>query len=47
MLEDKTMTTFAFKLPDELLARLRIESDKRGITVAGYIRMVLLQELGK
>ncbi|MGT2623971.1 hypothetical protein [Streptococcus thoraltensis] len=39
------MTMFTFKLPSDLLERLRAESSKRGITVAGYIRMVLLQEL--
>ncbi|WP_394799107.1 hypothetical protein [Bacteroides acidifaciens] len=41
------MKTFTFKLPRELLEHLRSESEKRGITVAGYIRMVLLRELEK
>lgn len=38
-------TSFVFKLPRDLLERLRAESGKRGITVAGFIRMILLKEL--
>lgn len=41
------MTAFAFKLPVSLLDRLHEASRRRGITSAGYLRMVLLENLGK
>lgn len=44
-MREEEMTTFAFKLPRGLLKRLKAESERRGITVAGLIRMTLLEEL--
>lgn len=41
------MTAFAFKLPVSLLEQLHEASRRRGITSAGYLRMVLLENLGK
>ena len=41
----KNDTAYAFKLPRELLKRLHVESGKRGMTTASFIRMVLLETL--
>ncbi|WP_186627059.1 hypothetical protein [Streptococcus sp. sy010] len=47
-MDDKeSMTVFNFRLPRSLLARLHAESAKRGITTAGYIRMAILDYMGK